>query len=159
MLAVTLGFGGVAAFCWWVNRKQREMRTTRAKSLATQITAADTRSPQDPDAAAHASLYVWLDERSADIKKLKEQLEAQLTRPAFDRDSAALIEQMFWDVNRDVLRKLHVAAPEWVDYYKQNPDWFTMGVMRIQAEQFQEIVRIMDYTLGQIVHVRAQVKL
>ena len=56
MLSVTLAFGVAAAFCWWVDRKQREMRTSRAESLADQIKAADTRSPRDPDAQPTSAL-------------------------------------------------------------------------------------------------------
>lgn len=157
MLSVTLAFGVAAAFCWWVDRKQREMRTSRAESLADQIKAADTRSPRDPDAAAHVGLGAWLDARSADIRKLKGQLETQLARPAVEHDSIALTEQMFWDVNREVLLKLHVTAPECVDYYKQNPDWFATSITRIRPEEFADVVRVMDYTLDQIAHIREQV--
>ena len=94
---------------------------------------------------------------SADIERLKEQLEAQLALPAFDHERVNLIVQMFWHVNEEILLKLHLAAPEWVDYYKQNPDWFAMGIMRIRPEEFGDIVKIVDYTLDQVAHIRGQV--
>jgi hypothetical protein len=155
VLTVTIGFGGIAAFSWWVDRKQRQMRGGRAGSLAAQITAADTRSPRDPAAAAEANLDVWLEERSSEIVHLKNQLEAQIAA-TFDYEDAALIERMFWRVSEDVMRRLHLAAPEHVTYYKQNPDWWVGAVVRIQPEQFQDVIRMMDYTRDQIAHIRAE---
>jgi hypothetical protein len=157
MLAVTLASFIAAAFAGWVDRQQRKDHTSRAQTLSSQITAADTRSPRDPVVVTNASLSAWLDGHSADIRKLKEQIEAQLKLPTFDHESVKLTEQMFWQVNSEVMLKLHVAAPEWVDYYKQNPDWWVQNVMRTSPEEFGDVVRVIDYTLDQIAHVREQV--
>jgi hypothetical protein len=158
MLAVTLASAIAAVFAAWVDRRQKKDHVSRAQTLSGQITAADTRSPRDPDAAAHVGLDAWLDARSADIRKLKSQLEAQLALPAFDHERVDLIQHSFWHINEEVMLKLHVAAPEWVDYYRTNPDWFAMGITRIRPEEFNDVVRVMDYTLDQIKHIRAQVK-
>lgn len=157
MLAVAVGCSCAAGFSWWINHQQRKDHVSRATTLSNQITAADTRSPRDPHVAAQVNLGAWLDGNSADIRKLKEQLETQVAAPAFDFEKVELIERAFWHVNEEILMKLQLVAPEWIDYYKQNPDWWNGGLTRIRPEQFADVVRVMDYTLDQIAHVRGKV--
>jgi hypothetical protein len=44
LLAVTLAAAGIGAFCWWVDRKQRSMRSGRAQVLSNQIKECEERA-------------------------------------------------------------------------------------------------------------------
>lgn len=111
---------------------------------------------QQPPSQQRKALSVtdWLDERITEVRSLQAELAGQLAQPVWDSKRVDLIQGTFGDVNRDVLRKLQSEAREWVDYYRQNPEWFDPVITRIRREDLQEVVRLMGFTIDQLVCIR-----
>jgi len=106
------------------------------------------------------SLDPWLDERSEDMQALAERLREQAAvGPVVDIPRCEAIQGAFWQLSSDVLARLHIEAPEWAEYYMQNPDWYRLdGVTAMRPEQFEERAKLIDYTVDQIAHIRARLK-
>jgi hypothetical protein len=61
----------------------------------------------------------------------------------------------FWGVNDDVIRRLHQDAPDALQAYALNPDWYDTTLVRSSREECEEVVRLFDYTIDQLAHIRA----
>jgi hypothetical protein len=99
------------------------------------------------------SLDDWLKARSDEMQALGVQLR-QIGDPD-DRDDTRfkMVFESWLAANADVIRRLHVAAPEWVDYYSENPDW--LGADRLE-NRFEALVKVIDYAVEQIATIRAR---
>lgn len=104
-------------------------------------------------------LAVWLDNKSNDMLAFKQRLREEIERNSqFRAERAQIIEELFWDANTDVVKRLHIDAPEWLDYYSENPPNFSRYVTRTLPAQFEEVIGAIDYTVSQILRVRANLK-
>jgi hypothetical protein len=102
------------------------------------------------------SLSAWLDLRATEMRGLKRRLDEVLALSPFKPDKALAVQQHFFEINGEVDRKLHTDAPEWVDYFNENPTGFPMELTFLQPEQFREhLVVVIDSTIDQIAHIRA----
>jgi len=106
-----------------------------------------------------SSLGGWLDLRADELRGLRQRLDDVLATVPFQPEKARSIESHFREINNEVDRKLHTSAPEWVDYFNENPTRFPMGLTFIQPEQFRDhVAAAIDATISQITHVRATLK-
>lgn len=144
VIPTPVAFGG-AAFTWfgaagWAFHDLRMERDAATK------------------AARGEGITAALDNRTDEIIALKRNLKSEIAaaNPQFNTGKATAILDLFWDSTKDVHRLLHTKAPEWVDYFSENPPWFNLAVTRMRPEEFEEVVRLMDYTIDQIAHIRAR---
>lgn len=98
----------------------------------------------------------WLDERSRAIKALRDRLRDQIDGQWFNPRLVDSIVDAFWETSNQVLARLHIDAPDEAEHYIQNPPWFREGLTRMLPEQFEEVVKVMDYTLDQIARIQAR---
>jgi hypothetical protein len=105
------------------------------------------------------SLPTWLDLRANEMRELNCRLEEVLAMSPFEPDKARAVEGHFFEINAEVDRKLHISAPEWVDYFNDNPSRFPMTLTFIRPEQFRDhLVAAIDSTIDQIAHIRARLR-
>jgi hypothetical protein len=104
-----------------------------------------------------AALRSWLDERIEEIKGIKKRFQELLLRPTPSYDGMQMSLDTFWEVNNDVARRLHQDAPDALEVYALNPDWYDGTITRDSREECEEVVRLMDYTIDQLAHIRAYV--
>ena len=100
------------------------------------------------------ALVAWLREREEELRGLKRDLEAQVAQSIPDWQWAQTIYQLYLEANQDILRRLVNSAPQWADYYRQNPDWIAPGVTPVSSEDWDKIARLVEYTADQVAHIR-----
>lgn len=168
----------------WLKGKLRELHDASPESQAQRVQAQDIRdmagqlassemerSLQESERTLHTlalakppasvaqgeSLPAWLDRRVKEMQGLKRRLEDVLATVPFQRAKAESIEAHFLEINNEIDRKLHTSAPQWVDYFNENPTRFPMTLTFVRPEQYRNhLVGAIDSTLGQVAHIRAR---
>ena len=109
-------------------------------------------------AAGDENLAAWLDRRIDELRGLLRRLDGVLAEERFEPEKARAVEGHFFDINAEIDRRLHTAAPEWVDYFAENPSRFPMSLTFVTREQFRRhLVAVIESTIDQIAHIRARV--
>jgi hypothetical protein len=106
------------------------------------------------------SLAAWLGQQMEEIRRLQRDLQEEIAPPNLGigrHTQIELIEDAFWEINRQVAMRLQRDARPWVDYFAKNPDWFNSAVTRITADQHQGVVRLMGHTVDQLARIRERV--
>jgi len=55
-----------------------------------------------------------------------------------------------------VSRKLQLLAPEWVDYWDEEPEWFYSPLTRITHDQLAEFNRLLGWEADRLRHIESE---
>lgn len=110
-------------------------------------------------AAREDALSAWLDSRYDEVRGRQADVGAVLAEPG-GMDHAKwqrceLAQTTLSDINREVARRLQQDAPEWVHYFNSAPAWWT-PVVPLGDDFPKQLIRLMEFTAGQIVHIKKQ---
>jgi hypothetical protein len=100
------------------------------------------------------ALREWLQEPIMEVRGLQDDLRGALAGPVPNVPRATSVLTDFWRMNSDVLRRLRMDAPEWVPYFLKTPQWWDGNLVRATHEQFMEVDRLLDCTVGQLEEIR-----
>jgi hypothetical protein len=110
---------------------------------------------QAAEASADGSLTAWLDLRIKELRGLRVRLDEVLT--PFDPHKAEAVQNHFFEIVRDVDRKLHTSAPEWVDYFSEDKARYPVNLRFPYADQYRrQLAPSIQSTIDQVVHIRAR---
>jgi len=104
-----------------------------------------------------AELRSWLEVRIEEIVAWRAAIDEEVAKPVPNIDRTQSIESMFWGgLNRDVSRKLQLLAPEWTEYWGEEPEWFYSGLTRITSEQVAEFGRLLGWVAERLRHIKSE---
>lgn len=106
------------------------------------------------EASADGSLTAWLGLRVEELRGLLARLEVVLT--PFDPHKAEAVQDHFFEIVRDVDRKLHTSAPEWVDYFSEDKARYPVNLRFPYADQYRrQLAPSIQSAIDQIAHIQA----
>lgn len=115
-----------------------------------QVRESDYREPRN-----RRELKTWLDLRIEELVAWRATLDEETAKPVPNINVTESIETMFWGgLNNEVHRKLHLLAPEWIEYWGESPDWFFAPMTRITSEQIAEFSRMLGWSAERLRHIK-----
>lgn len=109
------------------------------------------------EASADGSLVAWLGLRIKELRGLLVRLEEVLDAPQFDPPKAETVQDHFFEIVRDVDRKLHTSAPEWVDYFSESAARYPVNLRFPHADGYRkQLVPSIQSTIDQIAHIQSR---
>ena len=80
-----------------------------------------------------------------------------MAKPVPNVDRTQNIEALFWSgLNGEVARKLQLLAPNWADYWSEEPSWFYAPLTRITSEQIAEFSRFLGWAADRLRHIKRE---
>jgi len=138
----------VLLFCWLLYRHRKGARRSDP---------APTTAPGNGEPRNRAELRGWLDARINELVAWRAALDEEIAKPVMGINRTQGIQAMFWEgLNRDVSRKLQLLAPEWVDYWDEEPDWFNSILTRITHDQIAEFNRFLGWSAERLRHIQSE---
>lgn len=106
--------------------------------------------------AAHRALLTWLGEKIEHFQGLRAALDEQVALPVPTMATTRRIETGFWQLNDEIATRLQLDAPEWADYYDEEPPWFYSGLTLLTSEQFGRLSRFIGWKADRLRHIKRQ---
>lgn len=104
-----------------------------------------------------AELRGWLDAPIEELVAWRAALDEEIAKPTPSVNRARSVQTMFWEgLNRDVSRKLQLLAPEWVDYWDEEPEWFDSILTRITQDQVAVFSRFLGWSAERLRHIKSE---
>lgn len=107
--------------------------------------------------AQDISFSDWLGQQIQELRGLLRRLEEVLAATPFAPNKAQAVQEHFWEIVRDVDRRLHTSAPEWVDYFNEDHARYTAKLAFPKAGLYaNQLVPAIEATIDQIAHIQAR---
>ena len=100
----------------------------------------------------------YLAERIRELRALEKEVEPLTVPSTQTHNRIRAAEDALGDLWRRVTSELRLAAPEWVDYFMQNPDWYEGYIVQIGDGDRQQVVRLIDFTVDQLNRIHEDVR-
>jgi hypothetical protein len=111
---------------------------------------------QAAEASVNDSLIAWLDQQIQDLRGLRVRLDEVLT--PFDPHKAEAVQDHFYEIVRDVDRRLHTSASGWVDYFNEDKARYPVNLRFPYADQYRrQLIPAVESAIDRIAHIRAEV--
>lgn len=108
-------------------------------------------------AGENVSLEGWLGQQIQELRGLLRRLEEVLPADPFEPNKAYAVQEHLWEIVRDVDRRLHTSAPEWVDYFNEDHARYPVEVVFPKADLYaNQLVPAIESTIDQIAHIQAR---
>lgn len=99
------------------------------------------------------NLADWLSDRVKEVRALQGELDG-LGPPSVEQYAGVRgVEGSLNHLNQQVRARLLIDAPQWLAYYRKNPDWLSEHMLTGDGER-QELRRLLDYTADQLNRIR-----
>lgn len=102
-------------------------------------------------AGTHEALVGYLDARLREIGALQSELEALSPLSSQTELRIRAAAESVGDLWQRIASELRVAAPEWVDYFLTNPEWFNGEMPEPPSPEL--LSRLLDHTTEQLQHI------
>lgn len=101
----------------------------------------------------------WLGQQVQELRGLMRRLEEVLPADPFEPNEAYAVQEHLWEIVRDVDRRLHTSAPEWVDYFNEDHARYPVELAFPKADLYaNQIVPAIESTIDQIAHIQARLE-
>jgi hypothetical protein len=106
--------------------------------------------------AGSSPLVPWLRGREEELRQMKVVCDAITEPQGVGYDEMERLHDHFREICEQVLLRLRLRAPQWVDYWNTNPEWYRAWITNIGEKRRQEHSGLYEFSADQLERIIAE---